>query len=78
MNGVAGMYENSRRERVDVRSAMSTSTSKMIDVYPTYALISRHLGRDERANVPGTRLRRRKTSPCRSQQFPPPFLTTSA
>jgi hypothetical protein len=36
INGRAGMYENNRRERVEVKSAIRTSTSSMIQVYPIY------------------------------------------
>lgn len=39
MNGSAGIYEKSSRDRVDVTSAIRTSTNRIIEVYPI--LISR-------------------------------------
>jgi hypothetical protein len=34
MNGNAGIYEKSSRDRVDVTSATRTSTNRIIEVYP--------------------------------------------
>jgi hypothetical protein len=40
MNGNAGIYEKSSRDRVDVTSAIRTSTNKIIEVYPILIPVS--------------------------------------